>query len=222
MTNISGTQTIAQYSYDCFGRRISKTVDEVTTNFYYEGASVIEERVSGAMTKQYIYGSGIDEVLLMINSSDTKFYYHTNSLGSVVALTDEDGDLVESIKYDAYGAPSITQHNGNPPTQNRFMFTGREYDSETGFYYYRARYYDPVTGRFLQRDPNGYHDSMCLYQYCKANPINRRDWSGKQEDGVITDDKPVGQSHNERNLTEALSNSNGKFSDYAAARSAPS
>ncbi|OQA03670.1 MAG: putative deoxyribonuclease RhsC [Planctomycetes bacterium ADurb.Bin401] len=55
---------------------------------------------------------------------------------------------------------------------NRLMFTGREYDEETGLYYYRARYYNPSIGRFLSPDPIGYYDSMNLYQYCGNNSIN--------------------------------------------------
>ena len=85
----------------------------------------------------------------------------------MVALTDEDGELLETVEYDVYGSPSITQHGSNPPTGNRYLFTGREYDFETGLYHYRARAYSPSLGRFLQRDPV---PAMNLYEYVRNNP----------------------------------------------------
>ena len=106
---------------------------------------------------------------------DTPIYYHANSLGSVVALTDEDGELLETVEYDVYGSPSITQHGSNPPTGNRYLFTGREYDFETGLYHYRARAYSPSLGRFLQRDPI---PAVNLYTYVKNQPVIYRDPSG--------------------------------------------
>jgi RHS repeat-associated protein len=80
--------------------------------------------------------------------------------------------LVEQYNYDVFGYPNAVSSVGN-----RFMFTGREYDNEAvmGLYYYRARYYKPSLGRFLQPDPVGYYDSMNLYQYCLNNPVKWRD-----------------------------------------------
>jgi RHS repeat-associated protein len=61
---------------------------------------------------------------------------------------------------------------------NPYMFTGRRFDLETGLYYYRARYYNPQIGRFLQTDPIGYDDGMNWYNYCGNNPIGRIDPGG--------------------------------------------
>jgi len=99
--------------------------------------------------------------------SEVKYYYHFDGLGSVVALSNVNNQVVENYTYDVFGSPSIASSIGNP-----YMFTGRECDSETGLYYYRARYYNPEIGRFLQTDPVGYLAGLNLYTYCDNNPIN--------------------------------------------------
>jgi RHS repeat-associated protein len=109
----------------------------------------------------------------MINidgETETPYYYHFDGLGSVIALTDSGGTVAERYSYNVSGTPYNMSRVGN-----RFMFTGREYDYETGNYYMRARYYDPWLGRFLNPDPIGYADSMNLYQYCLNNPVNWTD-----------------------------------------------
>jgi len=84
------------------------------------------------------------------------YYYHYDGLGSVVALSDGAGDIVERYTYDVFGEATILAPNGEPRTissyGNPYMFTGRRFDTETGLYYYRARYYEPKLGRFLQTD----------------------------------------------------------------------
>jgi len=91
-----------------------------------------------------------------------------------VALTNSSGNTVQVYEYDVYGRVGAT--DASHP--NRFMFTGREFDKETGLYYYRARYYNPQIGRFLQTDPIGYGDGMNMYAYCGNNPLGLADPSG--------------------------------------------
>jgi RHS repeat-associated protein len=92
----------------------------------------------------------------------------------VVGLTNASGNTVEVYEYDVYGRVGAT--DASHP--NRFMFTGREYDKETGLYYYRARYYNPQIGRFLQTDPTGYKDGMNWYAYCHNNATCDADPTG--------------------------------------------
>jgi RHS repeat-associated protein len=84
------------------------------------------------------------------------------------------GDTVQVYEYDVYGQVAAS----DPNHPNPFLFTGRRYDSETGLYYYRARYYNPYIGRFLQTDPIGYGDGMNWYAYCANNPVGLLDRSG--------------------------------------------
>jgi len=106
--------------------------------------------------------------------SNAVYYYHYDALGSVVALSDAGGDTVQTYEYSVYG--QVAAEDPNHP--NPYMFTGRRFDIEIGLYYYRARYYDPYTGRFLQTDPIGYGDGINWYSYCGNNPLGRIDPSG--------------------------------------------
>ena len=178
----NGTTT-ASYGFDPFGRRISKIVNGTITNFVYDGDDLLAEYdSSGNLQKKYIYGQGVDEPIAMISGANT-FYYNRDGLGSISELTDNTGTVVENYSYDVYGKTIIKDGNGNILTQsaigNRFMFTGRELDSESGLYYYRARIYSPDLGRFLQTDPLHFDDEN-PYSYCGNNAINWIDPYGKQ------------------------------------------
>ncbi len=171
------------YKYDPLGRRIEKNVSGTITRYFFDGSRVIEERDgSDVVVATYVFGIWIDEILTMERGGNTYYYYHQNSLGSVAAVTDSAGVVVERYEYDAYGNASVFDGSYTPligsAIGNPYMFTGREYDIETGFYYYRARYYDPAWGRFLQRDPLGYVDGMNLYEYVRGNTLNWTDPDG--------------------------------------------
>ncbi len=114
------------------------------------------------------------------------YWYHFDALESVAALSQYNSgsgvaSIVERYRYSAFGETTVTL-NGN--TGNPYRFTGRRWDDETELYYYRARYYKPDLGRFLQPDPIGYTDGMNMYAYVGNNPLGfvdpygLRQWSG--------------------------------------------
>ena len=208
--------TTATYKYDALNRRIQKTVVSTgsTTNYYYSGDQAIEERnANNTVMATYIFGISVDDVLQMQRGNNT-YYYHKNHLGSVVALTDNNGNLVERYEYDPYGKPSFFDANDNALEQsaigNSILFTGRDYDYETGLYYYRARMMFSMIGRFMQHDPLTYKDSYNLYQYVTDNPCRYIDPYGE---GTICRSpvlwfKPKGIKYGRENKFNGITNPN--------------
>ena len=166
---VSVDKTVGTYKYDALGRRIAKN----NTLFYYVGDQMVEEVTDGVATS-YLYGNNIDEALQMKRGADV-YYYHTNHLGSTMAITEKDGKVQERVEYDVYGAPSFFDADGSSiaasSIDNAILFTGREYDAEMGNYYFRARTQHPAVGRFMQKDPLMYVDGMNDYSYVVNSPI---------------------------------------------------
>ena len=174
--------------YDAFGRRVAKESAAGVTRFSYSAGRVCEEQdVSGNVTT-FVYGRGVDAVLQMQTETET-YYYLSDDMGNVAELWHENGaadTLVESYDYDDYGQvidPVSGVVLASPSgVGNPYFFTGRRFDSEMGLYYYRARYLDPVAGRFVNRDPIGMWGDAAnvgnAYTYAASNPWTRTDPTG--------------------------------------------
>jgi RHS repeat-associated protein len=175
---LPGTQGTVTFKYDPFGRRIRKVSPTTTSIYIYDGDNQIEEvNASGTAVARYTQGLGIDEPLVLLRSGVTS-YYHADGLGSVNALSQLNGSYDEVYKYDSFGVR--TGFDGN--ITNAFQYTARERDDETSLYYYRARYYDPSVGRFLNEDPARFDGSVDFYTYVNNNPPTYKDPFGQ---GVV-------------------------------------
>lgn len=179
---------VASYTYDFAGRRVKKVVygePNVIRRYLYDGDRVIAEYDEyGLIKASFIYGPGIDEPIAIFSTA--LYYCHYDGLGSVIALSNWQGIIAERYEYDVFGKCIVHTSAGvdgvwmtdddttatKSALRNPYMFTGRRLDDETGLYYYRARYYSPETGRFIQPDPIRYSDGLNMYAYCGNNPIN--------------------------------------------------
>lgn len=165
-------QPAATFKYDALGRRIEKVAGGLTYRFAYSGQDILRETQSTGTTYTYLHGPGIDEPLARMDQSGAVAYYHADGLGSIVAMTDAAGNVTSRRQYDAWGNLEVGAD------QPGYAFTGREWDPETGLYYYRARYYDPKTGRFTGEDPIGFDGGVNFYAYASGNPPTAVDPSG--------------------------------------------
>ena len=162
---------IATYGYNGDGLRTTKTIAGVTSAFTWDSSGELPLLLVDGDTN-YIYGPG-GLPLARIDSTGETLYYHQDQLGSTRALTDSTGAVVATYTYDPFG--NVTGSTG--AADNPFGYTGQYTDPESGYQYLRARYYDPLTGQFLTRDP-AVATTMEPYAYAGNNPTNYTDPTG--------------------------------------------
>ena len=168
--------TRIDYGYDVLNRLVSRVKSDGETRLYrYDGrnlAAVLDGE--GNVLAGFVQGFGMDSPLIMERDGEN-YCYHTDRLGSVVALTDEAGTISNTYVYDSFGRIM----DRTEAVENPFAFTGAVFDEDTGLYYFRSRFYDPETGRFLQKDPLNIQQDISAYAYASNSPANLVDPSGQ-------------------------------------------
>jgi len=188
LTEVRTNGVLAEsYQYDVAGRRISISDGTATNYMVYDANNVIAETdSSGSLTKSYVYGPAGLLCMTTYGISTNTYFMLTDCAGTVHGVCDATGAVVESYKYDAFGrvlgvydGSGLPIGNQQSAIGNRFLFHGREYSWKTGLYLNGARWYDPITGRFISKDPSGISGGLNEYVFCNNNPVNYIDPTGE-------------------------------------------
>jgi RHS repeat-associated protein len=189
----SGGDSVS-FAYDALGRRARKWTAGATRQYIWDGENLLVELDgAGARVTEYTYYPGVDRPH-SIRRGGAMYHVATDHPGNVTGLMDASGGLAKRYVYEPWG--TIESELGTVASSQRFG--AREYDAETGFYYVRARYYDPVLGRFLSEDPIGLDGGINPYAYAANNPVNMTDPSGLCPRTIRAADAALrGRSHRE-------------------------
>jgi RHS repeat-associated protein len=168
------------FKYDPFDYRIEKSNSGGIFQYLLEGEHVEAVYRTGQVEAKYLRGVIVDEIVMGFEKDAgnqlTAYNFHHDSLQSLNAKTGPDGSVLQTASYGAFG--NLLDETNPNPNATYVRYTGRELDN-TGFYYYRARYYDPAVGRFISEDPLGFRAGVNFYAYVGNNPINANDPTGQ-------------------------------------------
>ena len=182
LKKINTSDKSVQMSYDSNGMRTQKSVDGVKTNYYYDSSNNLFALTQGNDTLFFYYDNSGE--VMSVSCNGTMYFYIKDLQGDITEIVDKDGKAVAEYAYDAWGN-MLTEYNGTLTLGklNPFRYRSYVYDEETGLYYLQSRYYDPLTGRFLNADvycdtESGTPLSTNMFAYCENNAINNVDYSG--------------------------------------------
>ena len=163
------TGNVQENRYDAEGLRFELLENGRRTSFVYHNGELLQEEGREEQGTSYHLGAGMEA----FRRGQELSYYHRDEQLSTALVTDGHRNVQNSYQYDAFGMSLGTTEKLN----NRIRYTGQQYDDVTGQYYLRARYYNPVAGRFMQEDVYQ-GDGLNLYAYCGNNPVVYYDPSG--------------------------------------------
>ena len=190
------TGSVQENRYDAEGLRFELLENGRRTSFVYHDGELLQEEGREEQGTSYHLGAGMEA----FRRGQELSYYHRDEQLSTVFVTDGQGEIRNSYQYDAFGIPLETTEQLN----NRIRYTGQQYDDVTGQYYLRARYYNPVAGRFMQEDVYQ-GDGLNLYAYCGNNPVVYDDPSGYERKACPPQGK-ISESVDETSYGKSSSN----------------
>ena len=184
LKNITTSDKAIQMNYDSNGMRTQKSVDGVKTNYYYDSSNNLFALTQGNDTLFFYYDNSGE--VMSVSCNGTMYYYIKDLQGDITEIVDKDGKAVAEYAYDAWGN-MLTENNGTLAVGklNPFRYRSYVYDEETGLYYLQSRYYDPLTGRFVNADVycdtyTGNPLSTNMFVYCENDAINYVDNDGRR------------------------------------------
>jgi RHS repeat-associated protein len=190
---IHSTRGAHYYGYSPSGLRVERVKNPTGVNVagLPTGGDGVRHLLSGSeeiadldrernVIRRYIPGAAIDERVAQLDAAGNVVFIHNDRQNSVIAISNILGAVIQKRAYGTYGEtnPSQMTLQPNATTIHPFGYTGRRWDPDLGLYYYRARWYDPTLGTFLETDPIGSLDYVNLYAYVGLEPGNGVDPTG--------------------------------------------
>ena len=186
LRHITGAGLDMYCMYNDSGKRIRKTVNGVTTDFYLDGSAILMQTSSDGSRIDFFYDDKGN--VFAMKYQNEMYFYRKNLFGDILGILDSHGTELVKYEYNSWGKLlNLTDYSSNGlGRRNPFRFKGYYYDEELGMYYLNSRYYDPETGRFVNADDvevlEVEQENLAqynLYAYCLNNPVNRADESGE-------------------------------------------
>ena len=184
LKHITGAGLDMYCMYNDSGKRIRKTVNGVTTDFYLDGSAILMQTSSDGSRIDFFYDDKGN--VFAMKYQNEMYFYRKNLFGDILGILDSHGTELVKYEYNSWGKLlNLTDYSSNGlGRRNPFRFKGYYYDEELGMYYLNSRYYDPEVGRFISPDTTDIlevQDDLYdknLYAYCDNNPVMRIDSSG--------------------------------------------
>ena len=176
-----GSDTLS-FAYNESGLRTSKTVNGVTHSYVWQSSKLAAD-ITDAYALYFHYDSSGEVIgfTRTANGTDTEYFYVKNLQGDILKVINATGTEAAAYTYDAWG--KLLTSAGDMADVNPLRYRGYFYDTETGLYYLKSRYYDPEVGRFINPDAFATTDvdgvlSANMFAYCENNPVNKEDPTG--------------------------------------------